>query len=29
VPEEGIFARVVHGGCVKTEDHIRIRKDGE
>jgi MOSC domain-containing protein YiiM len=28
MPKEGIFARVIHGGCVKAGDRIRIEKNG-
>jgi MOSC domain-containing protein YiiM len=28
MPKEGIFARVIHGGCVKAGDDIRIEKNG-
>ena len=27
--EGGIFARVVHGGCVRAGDDIRIEKNGQ
>jgi len=26
MPKEGIFARVIHGGCVRAGDKIRIKK---
>ncbi|MFC2021835.1 MOSC domain-containing protein [Chloroflexota bacterium] len=29
MPEEGVFARVIRGGLVKSGDQIRIGKDGE
>ena len=29
MPKEGIFARVIHGGCVRAEDDIRIEKNGQ
>lgn len=29
MPEEGIFARVIHGGFVRDGDQLRIEKDGE
>ncbi len=29
MPKEGIFARVVHGGCVRAGDDIRIEKNGQ
>ena len=29
MPREGIFARVVHGGCVRAGDDIRIDKNGQ
>ncbi len=29
MPEEGVFARVIRGGTVKTGDQIRIGKDGK
>ena len=28
MPKEGIFARVIYGGCVRVGDRIKIRKDG-
>jgi MOSC domain-containing protein YiiM len=28
MPREGIFARVIHGGCVRAGDDIRIEKNG-
>jgi MOSC domain-containing protein YiiM len=28
MPKEGIFARVIHGGCVRAGDEIRIDKNG-
>jgi MOSC domain-containing protein YiiM len=28
MPKEGIFARVVHGGCVRAGDQVRIEKNG-
>ncbi len=28
MPEEGIFATVVHGGTVKTGDDIKVKTDG-
>ncbi len=28
MPKEGIFARVIHGGCVRAGDQIRIEKNG-
>jgi len=28
MPKEGIFARVIHGGCVRTGDDVRIEKNG-
>jgi molybdopterin adenylyltransferase len=28
MPREGIFARVIHGGCVSAGDRIRIEKNG-
>jgi MOSC domain-containing protein YiiM len=29
MPKEGIFARVIHGGCVRAGDDIRIEKNGQ
>jgi MOSC domain-containing protein YiiM len=29
MPREGIFARVIHGGCVRAGDNIRIEKNGQ
>ncbi|MDH4368090.1 MAG: MOSC domain-containing protein [Dehalococcoidia bacterium] len=29
MPKEGIFARVVRGGCVRAGDDIRIEKNGQ
>ena len=29
MPEEGIFARVIHGGCIRAGDDIRIEKNGQ
>ena len=29
MPREGIFARVIHGGCVRTGDDIRTEKNGQ
>ena len=29
MPREGIFARVIHGGCVGAGDDIRIENDGQ
>jgi len=29
MPREGIFARVIHGGCVRAGDDIRIEKNGQ
>jgi len=29
MPEEGVFARVIHGGTVRAEDEIRAGKNGE
>jgi len=29
MPREGIFARVIHGGCVRAGDDIRIDKNGQ
>ena len=29
MPKEGVFAKVIHGGTVRTGDQIRIRKDGK
>jgi MOSC domain-containing protein YiiM len=29
MPREGIFARVIHGGCVRAGDNIRIDKNGQ
>jgi MOSC domain-containing protein YiiM len=29
MPKEGIFARVIHGGCVRAGDDIRIDKNGQ
>ena len=29
MPKEGIFARVIHGGCLRAEDDIRIEKNGQ
>jgi len=28
MPREGIFARVIHGSCVRPEDEVRIEKNG-
>jgi len=28
MPKEGVFARVIHGGCVRAGDEIRIEKNG-
>ena len=28
MPREGIFARVIHGGCVRAGDRIKIEKNG-
>jgi MOSC domain-containing protein YiiM len=28
MPREGIFARVIHGGCVRAGDDMRIEKNG-
>jgi MOSC domain-containing protein YiiM len=28
MPKEGIFARVIHGGCVRAGDDIGIEKNG-
>jgi MOSC domain-containing protein YiiM len=28
MPKEGIFARVIHGGCVRAGDDMRIEKNG-
>ena len=28
MPREGIFARVIHGGCVRAGDDVRIQKNG-
>ena len=28
MPREGIFARVIHGGCVRAGDDIGIEKNG-
>jgi MOSC domain-containing protein YiiM len=28
MPREGIFTRVIHGGRIRTEDNIRIEKNG-
>ena len=28
MPKEGVFARVIRGGVVESEDKIRIEKDG-
>lgn len=29
MPREGIFARVIHGGCVRAGDDMRIEKNGQ
>ena len=29
MPEEGVFARVIHGGLVRAGDEIKVGKDGE
>jgi MOSC domain-containing protein YiiM len=29
MPKEGIFAMVVHGGCVRAGDDIRVEKNGQ
>ena len=29
MPKEGIFARVIQGGCVRAGDDIRIEKNGQ
>ena len=29
MPKEGVFARVIRGGFVKTGDQIRVEKDGQ
>jgi MOSC domain-containing protein YiiM len=29
MPKEGIFARVIHSGCVRAEDDVRIEKNGQ
>jgi len=29
MPEEGVFARVIHGGPVRAGDEIKVGKDGE
>ena len=29
MPQEGVFAKVIHGGQVRAGDQIEIRKDGE
>ena len=29
MPREGIFARVIHSGCVRDGDDIRIEKNGQ
>ena len=29
MPREGIFARVIHGGCVRAGDDIRIEENGQ
>jgi MOSC domain-containing protein YiiM len=29
MPREGIFARVIHGGCIRAGDDIRIEKNGQ
>jgi MOSC domain-containing protein YiiM len=29
MPREGIFARVIHSGCVRAGDNIRIQKNGQ
>jgi len=29
MPKEGVFARVIRGGLVRTGDEIRIKKDGK
>jgi MOSC domain-containing protein YiiM len=29
MPTEGIFARVIHGGCVRAGDDVRIEKNGQ
>jgi MOSC domain-containing protein YiiM len=29
MPREGIFARVIHGGCVRAGDRIKIEKNGQ
>ena len=29
MPEEGVFAKVIHGGLVRTGDEIKVGKNGE
>lgn len=28
MPKEGVFARVIHGGVIKTGDHFNVKKSG-